>query len=89
MMVSGWRGGLLVRSFAAQGVRSQRPCTPIIAIGQQTQLVDICSYAQTQCSMYTKHLHLTVVPDDEVFRVKLRKSNTLRFFGSCNLEILR
>ena len=31
----------------------------------------------------------TVVPDDEVFRVKLRKSNSLRFSGQCLLEILR
>jgi hypothetical protein len=30
-----------------------------------------------------------VVPDDEAFRVKLRKSSSIRFSGQCLLEILR
>ena len=30
-----------------------------------------------------------VVPDDEVFRVKLRENESMTFSGSCYLEILR
>ena len=32
---------------------------------------------------------VTVVPDDEVFRVNLRPTEVLRFSGPCFLEILR
>ena len=34
-------------------------------------------------------LLLTVVPDDETFHVKLRRSDSLSYNGACNLEILK
>ena len=32
---------------------------------------------------------VTVIPDDELFRVNLRRSDSIQFSGSCYLEILR
>ena len=57
------------------------------SVPKQTKTSHLIVYT-TSCVIMTIAMP-TVVPDDEVFRVKLRKSNSLRFSGQCLLEILR
>ena len=67
------------------------PCTLCMYIHVHDNVYILHDYTHTvyiyiQCSSSTLP---AVVPDDETFRVKVRKSSTLPFSGRCLLEILR